>query len=193
MAQQHMKSGGLTPDGKSVLPAGVRIRRLEVHQDQRGLLSEIFRQDWDTGVAPVQWNTVTSDAGVLRGVHVHLRHADYLVVLQGQMSLGLKDLRDDSPTAGPGLVVELDGNDLHSIFIPPGVAHGFYFHSRCLHVYAVTEYWDPDDELGCHWDDPELQIPWHIAEPVLSDRDSSLPSLKCLMHELGRRRQTGLP
>jgi dTDP-4-dehydrorhamnose 3,5-epimerase len=56
------------------LPDGVVCRNLVVHRDDRGWISEIFRQEWPTGVAPVQWNAVRSMAGVLRGVHVHVRH-----------------------------------------------------------------------------------------------------------------------
>ena len=57
------------------LPAGVALRPLRMHRDERGVLTEIFRESW-AGLAAVQWNAVRSAAGVLRGVHVHVRHAD---------------------------------------------------------------------------------------------------------------------
>src|SRR6266516_3223257 len=50
------------------LPVGVELFPLEMHPDTRGCLTEIFRAEWDTGVSPVQWNVVSSQAGVLRGV-----------------------------------------------------------------------------------------------------------------------------
>ena len=106
---------------------------------------------------PIQWNAVRSEVGVLRGVHVHVRHRDYLTLPYGRAVVGLRDLRQGSRTEGLSVFVELSGDEPASLVIPCGVAHGFYFHEPSLHVYAVTEYWNPDDELGCHWADPELE------------------------------------
>ena len=65
--------------------------------------------------------------------------------------------------------------------IPVGVAHGFYFHSeRSVHVYAVSHEFDPADELGCRWDDPELDIVWPCSAPLISSRDKTLGSLSDL-------------
>jgi len=160
-----------------VLPAGVELQQLEPHADERGVFTELFRDSWGLDVAPAQWNVVRSDANVLRGVHAHWRHADYLTVVAGRASIGLHDLREDSPTEGLGTVVELAGEAPQGLSIPPGVAHGFYFHEPSLHVYAVSHEWDPADELGCRWDDPELRISWPCSAPLLSERDRSLGRL----------------
>lgn len=65
------------------LPDGVALRQLRTHADYRGAFTEIFRFEWDTGVRPIQWNAVESAARTLRGVHVHPRHDDYLILLRG--------------------------------------------------------------------------------------------------------------
>jgi len=57
-----------------------KLIQLSTHWDARGALTEIFRGDWPDVAAPVQWNFVHSEANVLRGVHVHVTHVDYLVV-----------------------------------------------------------------------------------------------------------------
>ena len=62
------------------MPPGVRLRALPTFSDARGMLAEFFRADWPEAIAPVQWVTVVSAANVLRGVHVHVRHSDWLVV-----------------------------------------------------------------------------------------------------------------
>ena len=85
-----------------MLPAGVEARRLQPHADDRGVFTELFRESWGVGVAPAQWNVVRSGQNVLRGVHVHWRHADYLTVVSGRATIGLHDLRDDSDTSGAG-------------------------------------------------------------------------------------------
>jgi dTDP-4-dehydrorhamnose 3,5-epimerase-like enzyme len=64
------------------LPHGVALRPLSIHVDERGRVGEIFRAEWRIGVTPLQWAMTTSEGGVMRGVHLHLCHDDYLVVLQ---------------------------------------------------------------------------------------------------------------
>jgi dTDP-4-dehydrorhamnose 3,5-epimerase len=161
--------------------AGVRLVHLNMQSDDRGTFTELYRAEWGTDVCPVQWNFVRSGARVLRGVHVHLRHSDYLCVVRGRAVIGLRDLRRGSPTEGVATLLSLDGRRLQGLVIPPGVAHGFYFPTIAAHVYSVSHYWDPADELGCRWNDPELGIPWPLMTPRLSPRDEALPTLKELL------------
>src|SRR5438034_2304054 len=144
---------------------------------KRGVFTELYRSSWEPGVEPVQWNAVRSEANVLRGVHVHRRHTDYLTVVSGSATIGLHDLRPGSPTEGVGMTVRLKPGEPAALVIPVGVAHGFYFHEPSIHVYAVSHEFDPADELGCRWDDPALEIDWPCSDPVLSERDRNLGSL----------------
>jgi dTDP-4-dehydrorhamnose 3,5-epimerase len=174
-------SGPIAP---SLALDGVRLVDLDTHRDPRGQFTEIFRREWDNSLDPIQWNLVSSGAGVLRGVHVHRCHDDYLLVAQGRAFIGLLDLRLSSPTHGVVQTVTLDAARLQAIFIPHGVAHGFYFPVPSIHIYSVTTYWDISDELGCHWADPDLAIPFPCDSPLLSPRDAALPSLAALRREL---------
>lgn len=169
------------------LPAGVELRRLEPHADDRGSFTELFREAWPGAVRPRQWNAVRSEAGVVRGVHVHVVHDDYFVLLSGRASVGLRDMRPASPTAGMVALVEVSGDDPQALTIPHGVAHGFHFHEPSLHVYAVTEYWSDDDELGCRYDDPDLGIPWAPGAALVSARDRDAPPFTTLVDELSGR------
>ena len=94
-----------------LLPGGTLLRPLEAHADERGVFTELYRLEWETGVAPIQWNAVRSEAGVLRGVHVHIKHDDYLTLPYGRAVVGLRDLRQGSPTEGLSALVELRGDD----------------------------------------------------------------------------------
>jgi len=166
------------------LPAGVHVRRLITHRDDRGSLVELFRRSWPPALDAAQWNVVRSRPGVFRGVHAHVRHDDYLVVLSGHGRIGLRDLRRSAPTFARTAVVDLPGDELASIVIPHGVAHGFFFPQASLHVYAMTTEWDTADELGCHFADPELGIPWDIAPTYVSERDRTAPPLRALQAQM---------
>ena len=168
-------------------PSGSVGTAFAQHRDARGSLVELFRESFGVGFTPVQWNASSSQAGVLRGVRVHAVHHDYLVVLAGFALAGLRDMRPDAPTDGAGVVVELRGDSPVALVIPPGVAHGFYFPEPSLHLIGVSHYWDTADEMGCHWADPDLGIPWPDVRPSLSERDASAGSLVELREELARR------
>lgn len=163
---------------------GVVIHALTPHADDRGCFTEIFRESWQPSPPFIQWNAVTSRAGTLRGVHVHRHHADYLVLVTGRMWLGLVDLRASGARAT--VLMPLGQPTPVAVFIPPMVAHGFLFADDSVHVYAVTHYFDGDDEWGCRWDDADLALPWPITPTAVSPRDQRLPSLNDLLATLGR-------
>lgn len=152
---------------------GVQFRDLTPHHDARGHLIEIYRESWALGERPLQFNAVTNAAGVLRGVHVHVAHVDHLVLVAGSMLLGLHDLRPWSQTAGRSWQVAINASDPRAVIIPTGVAHGFYFPEPSLHVYGISSYWNPDDEIACRFDCPELGLAWPERDPVLSEKDAA--------------------
>ncbi len=155
------------------LPKGVIVRRLTEHSDSRGVLAELHRADWTPSGAFLQWNLVRSAGNVLRGVHVHPRHADYLFVLSGTMLLGLHDLRPDDPMARTSLFLTLSGNEPTTVYIPPGVCHGFWVAEPTTYIYGLSTGWNSSEELGCRYDDAALGLAWPTSTPVLSPRDTS--------------------
>ena len=161
---------------------GVEFTDLRNLPDERGMLTEIFREEWHS-VRPVQWNVVTSQANVVRGLHAHTVHTDVLTVISGSLVLGLVDLRPQSATHGKTAVVRMQPLAT-SVLIPVGVGHLFCFDEATTFAYGVTDYWDPEDELGCRWDDPELGFELPVTDPLLSERDrhaGSLHDLKSLI------------
>lgn len=127
---------------------------------------------------------VRSNTNVLRGVHIHRTHADYLVLASGSCTFFLFDCRPDSPLRFQPCAVDAKGHAPFGLYIPPLVAHGFYFHEPSVHIYAVDHYWDTADELGVRFDDPGLGFTWPSKVPLLSERDQKLPSLQELLHSL---------
>jgi dTDP-4-dehydrorhamnose 3,5-epimerase len=159
--------------------AGVRLLALERHPDHRGWFAEDYRRSWLPGAREmVQGNVSFSRAGVLRGLHFHRAQADWWTVLSGCAFVGLYDLRAGSPTQGTGLGLRLDADEeLRGLYIPAGVAHGFYAERDLLLHYLVDAEHTGADEHGVAWDDPALGIAWPDASPVTSERDRSNPPL----------------
>ncbi len=163
--------------------AGVVFVRLEGPRDDRGRFLETFRQEWFPGAPPmIQANRSDSRAGVLRGLHYHRHQADYWYAPAGRLFVALHDLRASSPTDGASEWFEM--TDDAGLYIPPGVAHGFCALTDVTLTYLVDRYYDPTDELGLAWDDPEAAIPWPVTAPVLSDRDRANPKRSDVPEEL---------
>src|SRR3954447_18505216 len=156
--------------------AGVYVVEPDAHGDQRGRFVETYRRSWfPEGREMVQGNRSDKQAGAVVGLHYHLHQADYWYVPRGRARVVLHDLREGSPTDGATLVLEIGEHDDRGVFIPPGVAHGFAAVTDMTITYLVDNYYNPHDELGVAWDDPEIGADWGVSEPILSARDQANP------------------
>jgi dTDP-4-dehydrorhamnose 3,5-epimerase len=173
LQQVLVRAGAAEPQA---LPNGVEIHAMRDHHDDRGTFREIYRQTWSAQAPPVQWNMVHSEANVLRGVHAHVRHVDYITMAMGEMILGLHDPRRGSSSYGRSVLLRLEASDPHLVVVPPAVCHGFYFAEPAMHIYGVSEGWDGTDEFGCRWDEDALGLGWPCDAPRLSARDRSAGS-----------------
>jgi dTDP-4-dehydrorhamnose 3,5-epimerase len=72
-------------------------------------------------------------------------------------------------------IIDIDAAIPIGLYIPVGVAHGFYSLTQMTLLYLVDNYYDGSDELGVAWNDPMLKVPWGVEEPVLSERDAKNP------------------
>jgi len=52
--------------------------------------------------------------------------------------------------------------------------------------YKCSNFYDPSDEIGVRWNDPQLGIQWPIPDPLLSPKDQTLPTLAELGEKLPR-------
>ena len=165
---------------------GVHIVEPDVHPDQRGRFVETYRRSWfPNGREMVQANRSDKQSGTVVGLHYHLHQADYWYVPRGRALVVLHDLRDGSPTERATLALEIGEHDDRGVFIPPGLAHGFAAVSDMTLTYLVDNYYNPQDELGVAWDDPDIGADWGVSDPILSARDQQNPRRKELPE--GRR------
>lgn len=168
---------------------GVRIVQPDIHGDERGIFIETYRRNWfPEGREMIQGNRGDRRAGALVGLHYHLHQADYWYVPFGTARVVLHDLREGSPTDGATLTIDLGSepgtigaeHDHRGVYIPPGVAHGFAALTDMTITYLVDGYYNPADELGVAWDDPEIAADWGITDPVVSQRDQTNPKRSAL-------------
>ena len=177
-----MSDGSRIPD--------VVLGTLNRHADVRGGFAEAWRARGAAGLEPfpgVQANLSSSAQGVLRGLHLHRRQSDLWIVLSGVAFVALVDVRPllADRTADPVVQTATLRRD-ETVRIPPHVAHGFLALEPLELLYLVTNEYDASDELGFAWDDPAADVRWPAVptsdgRPILSDRDSSNPSLSALV------------
>jgi len=131
-----------------------------------------------------QDNENLSGRHVLRGLHYQLTkpQGKLVRVVSGTVFDVAVDLRRRSPTFGRWVGAELSEDNHHMLWVPPGFGHGFVVLSERTHfLYKCTDFYAPKDEHAIAWNDPDLNIDWHLptgVQPVLSARDSAAGSFR---------------
>jgi dTDP-4-dehydrorhamnose 3,5-epimerase len=107
--------------------SGVIVRDIVKHVDERGWLSELFREDEiDRQYMPVMGYISMTQPGVARGPHEHVDQADYFFFLGPSMfRVHLWDNRKNSPTFMVKQILECGEDAPRSVIIPPGVVHAY--------------------------------------------------------------------
>jgi len=162
--------------------ADVKILEPRVFGDARGF----FLESWNERVFAeaglptefVQDNHSRSSRGVLRGLHYQLDNPQgkLVRVVSGAVYDVAVDIRRSSPTFGLSVGVELTAENKRMFWVPPGLAHGFV----CLQdgtdfLYKCTQFYEPRHERSILWNDPDLDIDWHLdgIVPQLSAKDAA--------------------
>lgn len=157
----------------------------KVFGDERGFFLETFQTERYAAQAGiilpfVQDNHSRSVRGVLRGLHFQINkpQGKLIRVVKGEVYDVAVDIRQGSPTFGQWEVVILSEENKTQLWVPPGFAHGFVVLSDTADFeYKCTDYYDPSDEGSILWNDPELNIPWPIDNPKLSEKDANAKKL----------------
>lgn len=167
---------------------GVLIIEPKVFGDERGFFVECYQapryREVGIELPFVQDNHSRSRQGVLRGLHFQRKRPQgkLVRVTRGAVFDVAVDINPESPTCGQYVGVELTADNHHQLWIPPGYAHGFCVLSDVADFqYKCTDLYDPTDEGGLIWNDPDVRIPWPIQQPSLSDKDQANPSLRSLL------------
>jgi dTDP-4-dehydrorhamnose 3,5-epimerase len=149
----------------------------KVFGDSRGFFMEsfnakTFRERTSLDLNFVQDNHSRSQRGVLRGLHyqMHRPQGKLVRVTQGRVYDIAVDMRKSSPTFGQWEGVELSGENHRQFWVPEGFAHGFVVLSESADfLYKTTDYYAPEHERCLAWNDPTVNVDWHL--------DGLVPSL----------------
>ena len=112
---------------KKGLIEGVEVRKLRKFVDERGWLSELFRDD-EIGakVRPAMCYASVTRPGVTRGPHEHVDQTDYFCFLgPSNFLVVLWDNRPSSPTFDHRMRMVVGEDDPTVVIVPEGVVHGY--------------------------------------------------------------------
>ena len=167
---------------------GLVVVEPKVFGDNRGYFMETYNyNDFKAAgldMVFVQDTQSKSKKGVLRGLHFQKKNPQgkLVRVVSGEVYDVAVDLRKGSDTYGKWYGVLLSAENKKQFYVPEGFAHGFVVMSETAEfVYKCTRFYDPSDEGGLMWNDPEIGIDWPVpenAELLLSEKDQHHQPLK---------------
>ena len=166
----------MTKVDASAVIADVMIVTPDVFGDSRGRFIETYRRSWfPLGREMVQGNRSDRQQGALVGLHYHFHQADYWYVTRGgpvscSTTCGSARRPTGRPRSSRSASTTTGGCSSR-----PVSGHGFAAVTDLTLTYLVDSYYNPADELGVAWDDPELKADWGVGDPVVSARDRANP------------------
>lgn len=150
-----------------------------IYEDNRGNFVKTFHEDVFSKYSLVtqyaeEYYSV-SRQGVLRGLHFQIppkEHTKLVYCVQGEVIDIVVDLRKGSPTQGRFFAISLNDQLRNMLYIPAGLAHGFYVKSEyAIMMYKVTSTYSPEHDTGILWN--SIGYDWPDPRPIVSGRDSS--------------------
>lgn len=165
---------------------GLFVVTPQVFEDARGFFMESWSRNAFAGQGlDYDWvqdnHALSVSRGVLRGLHFQIppsQQTKLVRVTRGAVYDVVVDLRRGAPSYGRWFGLELSADNRLQLLIPAGFAHGYQTLGDVTEFqYKVDAAYDPACDKGIFWADPDLDISWPLAGPVLSDKDKGLPRL----------------
>lgn len=170
----------------------VKLIQPRLFRDHRGFFLETFEKQRYQELLHidedfVQDNHSRSYQHVLRGLHLQYPHGQgkLVHVIRGEIFDVAVDVRPHSASFGQWTSAILNEENQHQLWIPQGFAHGFVVLSDIAELaYKCTNYYHPESELCLKWDDSDLNIPWPVQNPILSEKDQQGMSLQDIRQKI---------
>jgi len=152
--------------------------------DERGMFARTFcgREFAARGLDSLIAQCSTSynrRRSTLRGMHYQVApfaEAKLVRCVRGAIHDVIIDLRPDSATRMRWTAAELSADNRRMLYVPAGFAHGFQTLTDNAEVfYQISERYSPEHARGVRWNDDAFGIRWPLADPIVSNKDSSYP------------------
>lgn len=164
--------------------AGLKVIQRKPIEDARGFLCRIFCAEkfhhagFHKPIVQIN-HTRTYKTGAVRGLHFQyppFAEAKIVNCIKGEIYDVAVDIRYGSATFLHWHAELLSSDNLKSLFIPEGFAHGYQtLTDDCELLYLHSEKFSPDAIGALNVLDPRLAIPWPLEITEISDRDRQHP------------------
>jgi dTDP-4-dehydrorhamnose 3,5-epimerase len=148
---------------------GVSIREVRHVPRDHGVITEIFRPEWDPGGRPVVHIYQSRlFPGALGAWSCHQQTTDRLFVSQGLVKIVLYDAREHSKSKGR--LMELHAGDARPclIVVPPGIWHGMQnlgdIDALVLNCPTEAYNYSNPDHYRLPFDSPEIPYVWKLSD-----------------------------
>ena len=151
---------------------GLYVIEPPIFSDDRGDLFESYNDEvfasYGLDLKFVQDNESVSKKGVLRGMHVNVKHPQgkLVRVLDGEILDVVIDLRKDSETYMSCFSIHLSNENKKQLYIPEGMRHGYLVLTDTRILFKTTTHYIPGDELGFAWNSKAIDINWGVTSPI---------------------------
>jgi dTDP-4-dehydrorhamnose 3,5-epimerase len=163
---------------------GVSIVELEPYRDERGLFARTYcAAEFAQHGLSTEWPQCNISRNprrfTLRGIHFAAppeQEAKLVRCTRGAVYDLVLDLRAGSPTCFRWFALELTEENHTTLYIPPGVAHGFLTLVPDTEImYHMGAPYAPEAARGVRWNDPRFALRWPHRPEVMSPRDAAWP------------------
>ena len=153
-----------------------KLIKTTIYLDRRGFFKELYLKK------KIKFNCKftaisSSKKNVIRGLHYQSKKGQtkILSVLKGKAIDICVNIDKKSKNFGKVYKYKLEPGVL--LIVPKNFAHGIGFYGKeNILLYHLSEYRYPKYERGIRYNDKKLKIKWGIKNPILSKRDSIMPT-----------------
>jgi dTDP-4-dehydrorhamnose 3,5-epimerase len=159
---------------------GVHLREVRHVPRDHGIITEIFRPEWDpTGLPVVQIYQSRLFPGAIGAWSCHMKNIDRLFINQGHVKVVLFDGREDSPSFGRINEIHVGDARPAMMVIPIGVWHGLQnlgtTDALMLNFPTRAYVYEDPDHYRLPFDTPEIPYSWTGAGVTVRLRANPRP------------------
>lgn len=161
---------------KTSLDKVLLIKKPDWFKDFRGEYFETYNEKRykEAGITMdfMQDDISVSKKNVLRGIHGDQKTWKLVSCLVGEFYFVAVNWDEASPQYGRWVSFILSEKNRWQVLVPPKFGNGHLVLSeQAMYQYKQSTEYDRAGQFTILWNDPRLNIPWPVKNPILSERD----------------------